>query len=345
MKYKLSEIASYLNRNFTGNDIEITGCNSLMDARENQISFLANLKYAKHLSSTKAGAVILPPEYSDKVHRAIISDNPYLDFAKVVSLFAKPQGEFSGISELSYIDPTAKIELGVTIYPFVYVGPRAYIGKNSKIFSGTYIGEDVLIGSNCILYPNVTVMGGCNIGNNVILHAGVVIGADGFGFAQEHNKREKFPQIGQVIIEDDVEIGANTTIDRAALGETKIGKGTKIDNQVQIGHNVHVGDNCVIVAQVGIAGSTKIGNNVILAGQVGVAGHLNITDNVIIGAKSGISKDIKEPGIYSGAPIMDHRRFLRVSTLLTKLPEINKEISRLKKELEELKKQIKASKG
>ncbi len=341
MKYKLSEIASFLNREFTGEDIEIRGCNTLMDAREDEISFLANLKYATYLSSTRAGAVILSPEYSDKVSRAIISDNPYLDFAKVVSLFAKEQGEFKGISELSYIDPTAKIEAGVTIYPFVYIGPRAYIGKNSKIFSGTYIGEDVHIGNECILYPNVTVMGGCSIGNRVILHPGVVIGADGFGFAQADTKREKFPQIGKVVIEDDVEVGANTTIDRAALGETKIGKGTKIDNQVQIGHNVQVGDNCVIVAQVGIAGSTKIGNNVILAGQVGVGGHLNIADNVIVGGKSGIAKDIKRPGIYSGIPVMDHSTFLKMSTTLPKLPEMRKEIVRLKKEIEDLKNQIK----
>ena len=341
MRYKLSELAAFLKREFIGKDVEISGCNTLMDAKEGDITFLANPKYAKYLKSTKAGAVILEPSYAIDEKNCIISENPYLDFAKIVSLFAKEQGEFSGISEQSNIHKDAKIDKDVVIYPYVYIGPRAKIGKKTKIFPGVYIGEDVSIGEECIIYPNVVIMGGCEIGNRVILHPGVVIGADGFGFAMGEEGREKFPQIGKVVIEDDVEIGANSTIDRAALGETKIGKGTKIDNLVQIGHNVKVGANSVIVAQVGIAGSTNIGNNVILAGQVGVNGHINITDGVIIGAKSGVPKDIKKKGIYSGSPIMEHSRFLRTCSVIQKLPEIYKEFKQLKNRLELLERQLK----
>lgn len=340
MKYRLSELAAFLKREFIGKDVEICGCNTLMDAKEGEISFLANPKYAKYLKSTRAGAVILEPSYASEVKNGIISDNPYLDFAKVVSLFAKEQGEFSGISELSYIHEDAKIAEDVVIYPYVYIGPRAKIGKKTKIFSGVYIGEDVSIGNKCTIYPNVVIMGGCEIGNRVILHPGVVIGSDGFGFAMGDEGREKFPQIGKVVIEDDVEIGSNSTVDRAALGETKIGKGTKIDNLVQIGHNVKIGANSVLVAQVGIAGSTNIGKNVILAGQVGVVGHLNIADGVIIGAKSGVPKDIKKKGIYSGSPIMEHNRFLRTCSVISKLPEIYKEFKQLKKKLDILEKQL-----
>lgn len=340
MKYRLSELAAFLKREFIGKDVEICGCNTLMDAKEGEISFLANPKYAKYLKSTRAGAVILEPSYASEVKNGIISDNPYLDFAKVVSLFAKEQGEFSGISELSYIHEDAKIAEDVVIYPYVYIGPRAKIGKKTKIFSGVYIGEDVSIGNKCTIYPNVVIMGGCEIGNRVILHPGVVIGSDGFGFAMGDEGREKFPQIGKVVIEDDVEIGSNSTVDRAALGETKIGKGTKIDNLVQIGHNVKIGANSVLVAQVGIAGSTNIGKNVILAGQVGVVGHLNIADGVIIGAKSGVPKDLKKKGIYSGSPIMEHNRFLRTCSVISKLPEIYKEFKQLKKKLDILEKQL-----
>ena len=341
MKYRLSELAAFLKRKFIGKDVEISGCNTLMDAKDGEISFLANPKYAKYLKSTKAGAVILEPSYASDEKNCIISDNPYLDFAKVVSLFAKEQGEFSGVSELSHIHEDAEIAEDVVIYPYVYIGPRAKIGKKTRIFPGVYIGEDVFIGDECTIYPNVVIMGGCEIGNRVILHPGVVIGADGFGFAMGDEGREKFPQIGKVVIEDEVEIGANSTVDRAALGETKIGKGTKIDNQVQIGHNVKIGANSVIVAQVGVAGSTNIGNNVILAGQVGIVGHINIADGVIIGAKSGVPKDIKKKGIYSGIPIMEHSRFLRASSVIQKLPEIYKEFKQLKNKLDLLEKQLK----
>ncbi len=340
--YKLSKLAQYLKRDFKGKDVEIRGCNTLMDAKEDEISFLSNPKYVKYLALTRAGAVVLGPEYAERTNCSIIiSENPYLDFAKIVSLFAKEQGEFQGISDGSFIHKEAIIGENVTIYPHVYIGPRAKIGDNTTIFSGSYIGEDVSIGKECLIYPNVVIMGGCVIGNKVILHPGVVIGSDGFGFAMENGVREKFPQIGRVVIEDNVEIGANTTVDRASLGETRIGRGTKIDNQVQIGHNVIIGENSVIVAQVGIAGSTRIGNNVILAGQVGIAGHVKITDGVIIGAKSGVGKDINKTGVYSGIPVMEHSKFLRLSSLLPKLYDIYREFKKLKKEVLEIKQSLK----
>ncbi len=341
MKYKISEIADFLNREFKGEDGVIIGCNTLSDAREDEISFLANPKYVKYLATSRAGVVILEPKYAKEVDKCIISPNPYLDFARVVGLFAKAQGEFTGISDLSFIHPDAHLDKGVVVYPYVFIGPRAQIKKGTKLFPGVYIGEDCFIGEDCVLYPNVVVMGQCIIGNRVILHPGVVIGADGFGFAATQGGREKFPQIGNVVIEDEVEIGANTTIDRAALGETRVGKGTKIDNQVQVGHNVKIGSNCVIVAQVGIAGSTRLGNNVILAGQVGIAGHVNLADGCMIGDKSGINKDVKKTGIYSGAPIMEHNKFLRTCAVLPKLPDMHRELKRLRQEIDKLKEQFK----
>ncbi len=341
MKITAREIALLLGRELRGDDIILEGCNTLEKATESEISFLANPKYAKYLSTTRAGVIILEDKYASEVERCIVSDNPYLDFARVVKLFAQEEGDFSGISSQAYIHPEAQIEEDVVVYPFVYIGKGARIGRGSTLFSGVYVGEGCTIGQQCILFSNVVIQARSEIGNRVILHAGVIIGADGFGFADNQGLKEKFPQIGNVIIEDDVEIGANTTIDRAALGSTKIGEGTKIDNQVQIGHNVEVGKHCIIVGQVGIAGSTKIGNNVILAGQVGIAGHLKIGDGCMVGAKAGVMRDLKEGTAYSGIPAMEHGKHMRVLSTYIKLPSLFKELKRIKKEIEELKRGLK----
>ncbi|MFW6236357.1 MAG: UDP-3-O-(3-hydroxymyristoyl)glucosamine N-acyltransferase, partial [Desulfovibrionales bacterium] len=304
-----------------------------------ELSFLANPKYIDQVEATRAGAVILHPEHASRVETALLSTNPYLDFARVVQMFATPQGSFNGQSFMAFVHPEADVHESATIYPFAYVGAGAVIEAEVTLFSGVYVGEECRVGRGCILYPNAVLMARTTLGESVTLHPGAVVGSDGFGFAQAAAGFEKFPQIGRSVIEDGVEIGANTTIDRAALGESRVGKGTKIDNLVQLGHNVTVGENSIIVAQVGIAGSTTIGSNVILAGQVGIAGHLSIGDNVRIGAKSGVGRDIPPGTDMSGIPAMEHRRFLKVASLLNRLPEMSKRLRQLEIELAKVKEQ------
>lgn len=335
-----SRIAATLGLRLQGPDVEISGVNTLAEASPTELSFLANPKYVNQLSSTRAAAVIVDEAHAGQVGTALISTTPYLDFARGVQLFAKAQGSFDGQSELAAIHPQARVHESATIYPFVTIGRGAVIGPNVQLFSGVYIGEDCQIGADSIVYPNCTLMAGTQVGKRVVIHAGVVLGSDGFGFAQAEAGLTKFPQIGCTVIEDDVEIGANTTIDRAALGETRIGQGTKIDNLVQLGHNVRVGRNCLLVAQVGVSGSTTLGNGVILAGQVGVAGHLHLGDGCRIGAKSGVGQDVPPGKDMSGIPVMSHGTFLRCSTTMPKLPEMRRRLSKLEKELAALQQQL-----
>lgn len=336
----LSLIAQSLGLSLQGTDMEITGVNTLADATPTELSFLANPKYAAQLATTRAGAIIVSQDQAPGGQSCLISANPYLDFARAVTLFAKPQGCFSGVSDQAYVHPDAVLAEGVSIYPFAFVGAGASIASGATIFSGCYIGENCSVGADTIIYPNCTLMAGTQVGQRVILHAGTVLGSDGFGFAQTGAGMQKFPQIGRTIIEDDVEIGANTTIDRAALGETRVCQGTKIDNLVQLGHNVTVGRNCIIVSQVGIAGSTTLGDGVILAGQVGVAGHIHLGDGCRIGAKSGVGQDVPPKTDLSGIPVMPHGSFLRTSALLPKLPEMKRRIGKLEKELAALRGQL-----
>lgn len=340
----LSEIASRLGLTLKGKDLEITGVNTLAEATASELSFLANPKYAPQLETTGAGAVLVSADQAMNSKPCLISAHPYLDFARSVQLFAKPQGSFEGISPLTFVHEAARIDPSAAVAPFVYIGPGAQVGAGVRIFSGSYIGEDCSIGEDTIIYPNCSLMAGTLVGKRVILHAGTVLGSDGFGFAQAASGMTKFPQIGRTVIEDDVEIGANTTIDRAALGETRVGHGTKIDNLVQLGHNVRVGRNCIIVSQVGIAGSTTLGDGVVLAGQVGVAGHLNLGDGCRIGAKSGVGKDVPPGQDLSGIPVMPHGSFLRASAIMPKLPEMKRRLGRLEKELAALREEL-ANKG
>jgi len=340
----LSEIASRLGLTLKGKDLEITGVNTLAEASASELSFLANPKYAPQLETTGAGAVLVSADQALHTKPCLISAHPYLDFARSVQLFAKPQGSFKGISPLAFVHEDARIDPSAAIAPFVYIGPGAQVNAGVRIFSGSYLGEDCSIGEDTIIYPNCSLMAGTLVGKRVILHAGTVLGSDGFGFAQAASGMTKFPQIGRTVIEDDVEIGANTTIDRAALGETRVGHGTKIDNLVQLGHNVRVGRNCIIVSQVGIAGSTTLGDGVVLAGQVGVAGHLNLGDGCRIGAKSGVGKDVPPGQDVSGIPVMPHGSFLRASAIMPKLPEMKRRLGRLEKELAALREEL-ANKG
>lgn len=334
---KLSVLASTLGLAYTGPDTEIRGVATLEDAGPNELSFLANPKYSGLLQTTQAGAIVVAPRFAEQVTAALVSESPYLDFARAVQLFAKPQGSFTGQSALAWVHPDANVHDDVVLYPFVSVGAGAQIGPGTTLFSGVYIGEDCSLGSGCVVYPNCSVMAGTEVGDGVILHAGVVLGSDGFGFAEAAAGREKFPQVGRVVIEDNVEIGANTCVDRAALGETRVGAGSKIDNMVQLGHNVQVGENCILVSQVGVAGSTKLGKNVILAGQVGVAGHLEIGDRCRVGAKSGVGRTMPPDTDASGIPATDHKTFLKASAVQGRLPEMARALRRLEAEVTELK--------
>jgi UDP-3-O-[3-hydroxymyristoyl] glucosamine N-acyltransferase len=334
----LRELAKALGVELKGDGgLEITGVNSLEAAGAHELSFLANPKYAGLLTSTRAGAVVADERHARLIPTALISAAPYLDFVRAVQLFSRPQGSFQGQSPLASIHPDARVHEDATVYPFAYVGAGAGIGRGTTVFSGVYIGEECEVGQDVLLYPNCVLMARTKVGDRSIIHPGAVVGSDGFGFAPSTGGYEKFPQIGRVVVEQDVEVGANSAIDRAALGQSRLGRGTKIDNLVQIGHNVTIGEECIIISQVGIAGSTRIGDNVVVAGQVGIAGHLSIGDNVRIGAKSGVGKDIPSHTDVSGIPAMDHRRFLKVASLLSRLPEMSKRLRSLEAELTKLK--------
>lgn len=337
MVLKVSEIAAKLGLALQGEDREITGVATLEAAGPDQISFLANAKYAQFLPETRAGAVIVSKSYADSVACALVSENPYMDFGRALALFAKEQGSFTGISDLAFVHPEANLGENVTVYPFAYIGPQAVIGAGVKIFPGCYVGEGCRIGEKTVLYPNCVLMAETSLGKGCTVHAGVVLGADGFGFARTPFGIQKIPQTGIVTIGDDVEIGANTTIDRAVLGATSIGDSTKIDNLVQVGHNVAIGKESFIVSQVGISGSTKIGDRSTLAGQVGVAGHLTIGNDVTIGPQSGVAKDIPDNTTCGGSPAVDGKTFMRTLAVMPKLPEMHKRLRLLEDEVAELK--------
>lgn len=337
MAFKASFIAEQLGLALKGEDREITGINTLENAGPGDVSFLANPKYAQFLSATRAGAVIVSEEYADKVGCALVSANPYFDFARAVGFFAKPQGSFTGVSELASVDKDAVLGENVTVYPFVYIGPRAKIGDGCQLFPGSYVGEDCTVGNGTVIYPNAVLMAGTVLGEKCLVHAGSVLGADGFGFVRTPLGIQKIPQIGTVSVGDDVEIGANAAVDRAVLGVTSVGDSTKIDNLVQLGHNVVVGKECFIVSQVGVSGSTKIGDRSTLAGQVGVAGHLKIGDNVTVGPQSGVAKDIPDNVTCGGSPCVDGKTFLRTLAVMPKLPDMYKRMNQLEDEIKALK--------
>ncbi|TVQ98663.1 MAG: UDP-3-O-(3-hydroxymyristoyl)glucosamine N-acyltransferase [Desulfovibrionales bacterium] len=351
MIHNLSELAHSLGLPMQGPDLSIQGVAALDRAGAEELSFLSGPKHFDVFKHTAAGAVIVPaeliPALESEVEGAgqakgrqpslLISSNPYQDFVRAVRLFAAPQGRFAGQSDAAHVHPTARIDPSVTLYPFVFVGEEVEIGKGSRLFSGVYVGEECRIGERVIIYPNAVLHSGTVIGNDVVIHAGTVLGSDGFGYIPGTQGLEKVPQVGNVVVEDHVEIGANTTIDRATLGTTRIGIGTKIDNLVQIGHNVEVGDHCILVSQVGIAGSSKLGDRVTLAGQVGIADHLHLGDGCRVGAKAGVNRSLPGGQDYLGSPAVEARKFMRVAATWNRLPEMVKRLASLEKEIEALK--------
>jgi len=310
--YTLKEIADYLGLECTDESI-ITGINTLQDANEQEISFLENPKYEKYLKNTRARAVLIRKEDAKKLPDgviALVTDEPYLKLALLTKLFAQKPWEDGGY----------QVAYSAEVHPSVQIGKGAKIGKNTVIMPGAVIGPDVEIGEGCFIYPNVTIYRNTKIHNNVNIHAGSVIGSDGFGYAHTKDGRHvKIYHLGYVEIEDGVEIGSNTSVDRGVFGKTLIKKGTVIDNLVQIGHNCEIGENCIMVGQSGLAGSTKLGRNVIMGGQAAAAGHLEITDFTTIAARGGVSKSIKKPGVYSGFPLMPHKQWLKLQGVLARL--------------------------
>jgi len=342
LEVTLKYIAELLCGTIEGDDqVLIKGINSLVLAEKGEISFLSDPRLKDQVRTTKASAVIVKKLIRLYQGPQLIVADPSLAYAKIATIFAPPIPRFPGISENSIIGEGARIGKDVSIYPFVYVGRESIMGDNVILFPGVYIGDRVTVGKGSVIYPNVTIMSDCIIGNGVIIHAGTVIGSDGFGFARDGDISVKIPQTGIVHIEDEVEIGAQNAIDRAALGKTVIKRGVKTDNLVQIGHNVVVSENTVIVAQVGIAGSTKIGKNVIIGGQVGFTDHIEIGDRVMIGSKSGVAKSIPAGQVVSGIPSMPHRLWLKTRGHIRRLPEYSERLKELEKRVKELEEQLK----
>jgi len=340
---RLSDIAAYLEATVVGDGtVEIRDIKGLDEAGEGDLTFLANPKYHKKIATTKASAILIHQPVEGTNKNFLIVKDPYGALARLLTLFYPEERDFQGLSPEAFIDAEAAVDPGATVYAGAFVGKGAKIGRGAVLYPGVYIGPGAVVGEDSILYPHVTVYRRCLIGNRVILHAGVVVGSDGFGFANPGLENRKVPQVGIVQIDDDVEIQANTTIDRGTLGRTWIQRGAKIDNLVQIAHNVVIGENSIIVSQVGISGSTRLGNRVLIGGQAGLVGHISIGDNVMIAARSGVNKDIPASRIMSGTPAIPHRDWLRLNAHIQRLPEMHKTLTSLAKRIEELESQRKA---
>ncbi len=337
MKKRLKELAEWVDGTVVGDgETEISGVAAIEEAQAGEITFIASPKYLPKLKETNASAIIVSKEVTQGDKPLLCVAHPHLAFVKILTLFINKPYEPKGIDSNTWISPTARLGKDLTLYPFVYIGDRCWIGDRVTLYPGVYVGEDAVVGEDSILYSNVSVYPGAVVGKRVILHSGVVIGSDGFGYVKEGKKNVKIPQVGTVEIEDDVELGANTTVDRAALGKTIIRRGTKIDNLVQVAHSVVIGEDSILCAQVGISGSTKIGSNVTLAGQVGVVDHVEIGDNVIVGAQSGVMNDLPANQAYVGTPSYPHREFLRMVAAFPKLPEMRKTLLDMEKRLKKI---------
>jgi len=347
MKFTLGEIATIVKGKLRGDpDTVITGISGIKEARKGDITFLANPKYSFLMETTNASAIITARDVTCEDKSIIQTDNPSLAFTKVVELVA-PNGvrHPEGIHSTAVISESACLGKNVVIGPYTIVEDNVTIGDNSIIYGGCSIGHHSVIGEDALIYPHVAIRERTEIGNRVIIHCGAVIGSDGFGFATVKGVQKKIPQIGTVQLEDDVEIGANVTIDRARFDKTIIGKGTKIDNLVQIAHNVVIGENCTIVAQAGISGSTTLGKGVIMAGQSGIVGHITVGDGAIIAAQAGVTKAIPAGGMVSGYPAKPHDTSKRVNACVQRLPSMYKRIKELEEKIEHLEKKLKEKNG
>ena len=341
MEFSAKQIAAFIQGEIIGDEnATVHTFAKIEEGIPGAISFLSNPKYTPYIYETKASIVLVNKDFTpeQEVKATLIKvDNAYESLAKLLNLYEMSKPKRTGIDARAYVAETAKIGKDVYIAPFACIGDHAEVGDNTVIHPHATVGGGAKIGSNCILYANSTVYHDCRVGNNCILHAGCVIGADGFGFAPTPQGYEKIPQIGIVILEDNVEVGANTCIDRATMGATVIHSGVKLDNLVQIAHNDEIGSHTVMAAQAGIAGSTKVGEWCMIGGQVGIAGHAKIGDKVGLGAQSGVPGDIKSGSQLIGTPPMELKQYFKSSIAQRSLPDMQKELRNLRKEVEELK--------
>ena len=343
MKFTAQQIASFINGEVIGNkDAEVYTFAKIEEGTAGALSFLANPKYTEYIYTTNSSVVLVNKDFEangDIKATLIKVDNAFESLAKLMSMYEASKPKKQGISSLASISPTAKVGENCYIAPFAVIGDGCEIGDGCYIHDGVSVGDGAKVGNNCILYAHVTIYHDCRIGNNCILHSGCVIGADGFGFAPTANGYEKIPQTGIVVIEDNVEIGANTCIDRATMGSTVVHSGVKLDNLIQIAHNDEIGSHTVMASQAGIAGSAKIGEWCMIGGQAGVSGHCKMGDRTIVGAQCGIIGSRKGGETLLGSPAMDAKEFIRASAYLKKLPDLDKKVKELMKEIEALKKQ------
>ncbi len=337
---RLSEIAQLTGARLGDEpDLEIKGVAPIEKASSGDLTFLANPRYVKFLETTAATAVLVPPGSWKSTAALLTVDDPYFAFTQVLQrLFPLTLAQPEGIHPTAVVGKNVQLGEGVSIGAFVVVEDDVTIGERTTLFPHVFLGRNSVVGRDCTIYPNVSIREETRIGDRVIIHSGTTIGSDGFGFAPKNGVYHKIPQIGIVVIEDDVEIGANCAIDRAALGETRIGKGTKLDNLIQVAHNVRIGAHTVVAAQSGISGSTKIGRHVVIGGQVGFVGHITVGDEAMFGAQAGVTKSVPPKTVVSGYPAREHKQQLRIEASLQKLPAALKRLKELEERLKKLEK-------
>ena len=329
MEFSAQQIAGFLNGTIEGDpNVKVSNFSKIEEGKPGTLTFLANLKYAHHIYNTEASIVLVNNDFKPEqpIRATLVKvENAYAALAMLLNLVEQSKSKKKGVDSTAFIAASATVSDDCYVGNFAYIGEGVKMGKNCMVYPHAYIGDHVTVGDNCVFYPHATVYENCIIGNNCILHAGSVVGADGFGFAPEGETYKKIPQLGNVIIEDDVEIGANTTIDRAVMDSTIIRRGVKLDNLVQIAHNVEVGENTVMAAQVGIAGSVKVGKHCMFGGQVGLAGHIHVADQATT---------------LLGAPAINAKNFMRSSAIFNRLPDIYRSLGQMQREIEQLKKEI-----
>jgi UDP-3-O-[3-hydroxymyristoyl] glucosamine N-acyltransferase len=340
MAYTLGELAALLGGELQGPpDLVIRGIAPVDRAGPQEITFIAQKRYLRLVEQSQAAAFIVAPEWTDLPRALIVVPQPYLAYARVAALFAPPPWRWPGVSDRAYLGTGLKLGQDVSIAPLVFLGDRVRLGDRVTILPGCVLGEEVVVGAETLLYPNVTIRERCRVGARVIIHSGTVIGADGYGFVPGPEGHVKIPQMGIVVIEDEVEIGANCTIDRAALGETRIGRGVKMDNLVHLAHNVTVGEHSLLVAQVGVSGSCKLGKGVALGGQAGLVGHIELGDGVQVAAQSGVTHYVAPGQTVIGSPARPHKEWLKLNAHFSRLPEIYNRLKALEKKVAALAKE------
>lgn len=337
MKRTLGELAALLQGELQGPaDLVLEGIAAVDRASSQEITFIAEKRYARLAGASQAGAFIVSPDLKELDRPLIIVPHPYLAYARVAALFAPPRRPWPGISDQACLGRDLSLGREVSIAPLVFIGDRVRLGDGVTIMPGCFLGDEVDLGAGTLLYPNVTILERCRLGERCIIHSGTVIGSDGFGFVPTAEGNVKIPQLGAVVIEDDVEIGANCAIDRGALGETRVGCGVKLDNLVHLAHNVEVGEYSLMAAQTGVSGSTRLGRRVMLGGQVGLAGHIELGDGVRVGAKSGLPHSVPPGQTVSGYPARPQKEWLLAMGHLPKLPELYQRLKRLEEKVSEL---------